>query len=259
MRFFFRRTRLPRTRWAASPGGKTGKPEDRPISAIAQHHEAEHPATVGIAIEAPVLRRAVCDTISEDKRYKALPFDIADVIEGTWPRGRYAGIVATPGSLNLHRRHDGGAGRRASCPVILVVREDALFRDRAALASCDAFVTAERVDSLLPSTIVLSTCRLSVVPASCRVGQRKFDRRLLMLPHLEERERAVLAELARGSDNGTIARRLAITESMAKVCVRRVVDRLGFRNRTDAAVFAARFDLGDQTTAPTPFAKADTK
>jgi DNA-binding NarL/FixJ family response regulator len=87
----------------------------------------------------------------------------------------------------------------------------------------------------------------------------EVDRRLLMLPLLSERERAVLGELAAGSENGAIAERLAMSESMAKVCVRRVIEVFGFRNRTDAAVFAAALGPGWRGPPDTSFANGHTK
>jgi DNA-binding CsgD family transcriptional regulator len=222
---------------------------------MAQQGEARRPATVGIAIETPALRRSVTIAIAESKRYEALAFDSADVTEGTWPAGTYAGVVATPRSFHLCRvQHNGVLG---TYPVVLVVGEEDLFRNRATLAACDAFVLAERVHSLLPSIIVISAFRFSAIPWAA--GRLQIDRRLLMLPQLSGRDRAVLAELARGSDNADIAARLDISESTAKVCVRRVVGLFGFRNRTDAAVFAAAFDLGNINEPPTTFANGATK
>ncbi len=57
---------------------------------------------------------------------------------------------------------------------------------------------------------------------------------------LSEREREVLALLAEGLRNREIAERLVITEATVKTHVRHVLEKLRFRNRAEAAVFAAR-------------------
>ena len=57
---------------------------------------------------------------------------------------------------------------------------------------------------------------------------------------LSERERDVLALLAEGLRNREIAERLFISEATVKTHVRHVLEKLRFRNRAEAAVFAAR-------------------
>jgi DNA-binding CsgD family transcriptional regulator len=233
--------------------------ENRPIYATAQQRQAAPLTTVGIAIDAPALRRSVSDLLAESNRYEAFPFDPDDVVKGTWPHRPCAVVVATPGPLQMRRSHHDGDHHLLGYRVVLVIGADDLSRERTALASCDSFVVAERIAALLPSIIVLSAHRLSVMPDERTGGPLKVDRRLLMLPRLSKRDRAVLAELAVGSDNGAIAGRLDISEAMAKVCVRRVITLFGFRNRTDAAVFAAALDLGGASRPHTSFANGPTK
>jgi two-component system NarL family response regulator len=57
---------------------------------------------------------------------------------------------------------------------------------------------------------------------------------------LSEREREVLALLAEGLRNREIAERLVISEATVKTHVRHVLEKLRFRNRAEAAAFAAR-------------------
>jgi two-component system NarL family response regulator len=57
---------------------------------------------------------------------------------------------------------------------------------------------------------------------------------------LSEREREVLALLAEGLRNREIAERLVISEATVKTHVRHVLEKLRFRNRSEAAAFAAR-------------------
>jgi two-component system NarL family response regulator len=57
---------------------------------------------------------------------------------------------------------------------------------------------------------------------------------------LSERERQVLLLLAEGLRNREIAERLVISEATVKTHVRHVLEKLQFRNRAEAAAFAAR-------------------
>ena len=72
---------------------------------------------------------------------------------------------------------------------------------------------------------------------------------------LSRRERDVLALLAQGMSNSAIARRLFITAKTAEHHVSSILGKLGLRNRTEAAAFAASFRLTEEQRdqqAPTP-------
>jgi DNA-binding NarL/FixJ family response regulator len=57
---------------------------------------------------------------------------------------------------------------------------------------------------------------------------------------LSDREREVLGLLAEGLRNREITERLTISEPTVKTHVRHVLEKLRFRNRAEAAAFAAR-------------------
>ena len=67
-------------------------------------------------------------------------------------------------------------------------------------------------------------------------GQRGAD----PVGALSEREREVLGLLSEGLRNREIAERLVVSEATVKTHVRHVLEKLRFRNRAEAAAFAAR-------------------
>ena len=87
-------------------------------------------------------------------------------------------------------------------------------------------------DSLLsPSVTRRVIDRMAALPA----GEALLDRRL---DELTARERDVLEQIARGLSNAEIARVLVIEESTVKTHVKRILMKLGLRDRVQAVIFA---------------------
>lgn len=73
-------------------------------------------------------------------------------------------------------------------------------------------------------------------------GETERDRGLA---RLTEREREVLAELARGRSNREIARAFRLAEKTVKTHVSNILMKLGVADRTQAALYAQRHGMGE--------------
>src|SRR6188768_1132086 len=101
-------------------------------------------------------------------------------------------------------------------------------------------------DSLLsPSVTRRVIDRMAALPS----GEAVLDRRVELLT---TREREVLEQLARGLSNAEIARVLVIEESTVKTHVKRVLMKLGLRDRVQAVIFA--YESGLTRPGPRPAA-----
>jgi DNA-binding NarL/FixJ family response regulator len=85
--------------------------------------------------------------------------------------------------------------------------------------------------------------------ANQRVTPRVADRRL---EELTPREREVLELITRGSSNSEIAEALLIEESTVKTHVKRVLMKLGLRDRIHAVIFGYENGLAQPSSKPTP-------
>jgi DNA-binding CsgD family transcriptional regulator len=113
-------------------------------------------------------------------------------------------------------------------------------RDQAAraLSACTELASPLQAAPLLALTEALARrARLTVRPAAERsaAAGARFD--------LTDREREVLALLTSGDSNRQIARALFISERTVAVHVSRILDKLGVRNRTEAATVGSRLNL----------------
>src|SRR5205085_6683867 len=99
-------------------------------------------------------------------------------------------------------------------------------------------------DSLLsPSVTRIVIERLSREPAP-QVADRNA------VAELTPREREVLGLVARGLSNGEIAAALVIEESTVKTHVKRILMKLGLRDRIQAVIFAYESGLTQQGPKP---------
>jgi len=121
----------------------------------------------------------------------------------------------------------------------------------------DAITLVALVDALVFTDFPID--RVADVVEIARIGYTALprglmdtlvDRRLrdIAMERLTARERLVLDLLAAAYSNRDIGRAFGIREGTAKALVRRVLAKLGFRNRTEAAVYAFRQGRGRPKT-----------
>jgi DNA-binding NarL/FixJ family response regulator len=108
----------------------------------------------------------------------------------------------------------------------------------------EAIKTVAAGDSLLsPSVTRRVIDRMAALPSGQAVLDRRVDR-------LTAREREVLEQLARGLSNAEIAGVLVIEESTVKTHVKRILMKLGLRDRVQAVIFA--YESGLTRPGPKP-------
>jgi DNA-binding NarL/FixJ family response regulator len=108
-----------------------------------------------------------------------------------------------------------------------------LLKDMGPAQLIEAVLGAGRGEPLIPPSMASRLLRDLVGPDE----QKPPD----PLADLSDREREVLGLLAEGLRNREIAERLVISEATVKTHVRHVLEKLRFRNRAEAAAFAARY------------------
>jgi DNA-binding NarL/FixJ family response regulator len=144
------------------------------------------------------------------------------------------------------------AERVPTCRVIVVTgQEDERILVDALEAGANGYITKEsplddlieaartvhRGDVLVPSRMLGALLR--------RLLQRRRDYQsaLSRMTSLTRREREVLALLAQGADNDSIAQRLVISPETARTHVQNVLGKLGVHSRLEAAAFVRQNGL----------------
>jgi DNA-binding CsgD family transcriptional regulator len=122
-------------------------------------------------------------------------------------------------------------------------------RDQAARALAAGQALARELPSAPLLRLAGDLARRARLPAPS--GAQPQRRRAPARFDLTGRESEVLALLVNGDSNRQIARALFISERTVAVHVSRILDKLGVRNRTEAAMVGARLDL----TQPSPQAR----
>ena len=176
---------------------------------------------------APGLRVAgvAPDAAALDRLAGAAPIDLvvadAPTVRALW-RGRLPALA------------------RRRRPLLLAANAERLPELLPILRLCDGLILLDDAPAPVGAAVELAKARLCALPTALVERMRREEPRRRLLATLGPRELAVLRRLAAGAGNREIAASLGLPEATVKAILRRLTLRLGFDNRTQAAVFAAR-------------------
>jgi two-component system, NarL family, response regulator YdfI len=131
-------------------------------------------------------------------------------------------------------------------PTVLLVDDPHAGLARAALRGGAAAVLARQSDAReLTAALDAVAAGLLVLDANARdaIGARPLPLGTTAVEPLTQREREVLAMIARGLSNRRIAERLAIAENTVKAHVAQILAKLGASTRTEAVTIGLRSGL----------------
>ena len=201
---------------------------------------ADRQRLIGLAMERGPLVDSIGEILLPIRSYALERFDDDIIGSGKWPDGNYYCVLASCGAFENYRDHVGD-DEIDLVPIALVLNSYDVPRHRESLILASTFIIADRNLHRLPNILALIPYRLALVPDAEHFRPSRVNERLSMLTDLRDSERQVLAELSRGSGNQQIAHRLNLSLSNVKDRIRQIYNLFGFRNRTDAGVFAATF------------------
>ena len=147
--------------------------------------------------------------------------------------------------------------RLPECGVVLMARDEELPTLVAALeAGVSGFLTKDcplselieaaravsRGETLIPKSM------LGPLLGKLIRRRRQQDEALTALDRLTRREREILALLAQGADNQSIAQELVISPETARTHIQKILGKLGVHSRLEAAAFVVRNGLLEELT-----------
>jgi DNA-binding NarL/FixJ family response regulator len=120
-----------------------------------------------------------------------------------------------------------------------------LLKDATAEELIGAIRAVQRGESpLQPSVAAKLVARLAASPLASAPSSSPSTQPASPTDELTEREREILAQIARGASNREISEALFITEGTVKNHVSSILSKLGLRDRTQAALWAREHGLG---------------
>jgi DNA-binding CsgD family transcriptional regulator len=150
-------------------------------------------------------------------------------------------LIVSPDQIDdFEARHANGLGAALrQFHIILAFRASMFFEVFRLTGSVDGWLLTDRPLDAIEAILNLSRYGYVAVPAEFK-GQMDLDGlRLARIPDLSYAERQLLLELAAGKGNQQVAEAIGLTGWQAKSLIRSLFKYLQFRNRTEAAVFAA--------------------
>ena len=125
--------------------------------------------------------------------------------------------------------------------IVVAARQSDLSRLREFEEFIDGVVVVDDLTEHLSDAILLATSKHSMLPLEALPAHRDAPEK--WEAHLEPEQQNVLRFLAQGMTNKEIAATMNLPSEAVKALIRRLLARLGFRNRTEAAVSVARSGL----------------
>jgi DNA-binding NarL/FixJ family response regulator len=138
--------------------------------------------------------------------------------------------------------------------LILAPREDMRLLEASIEAGANGFLTKEApLDELIAATRAVHRGETLIPPrllggllARLIRRRREQDVAIRRISKLTRREREVLALLAGGADNETIAQRLVVSPQTARTHIQNVLAKLGVHSRLEAAMFVTQNGILDE-------------
>lgn len=178
--------------------------------------------------------------------------DLSDALA----RQQVDAVVSSPrflGAVASRLSQPAGGGAISTRPLILLLLRSPV--DLGVIGSAqkaDGWIFEDWEIGRLRQALLLARFGLTSLPDIRRLlGGRMARRRSSRLEDLSDLQRRTLKMLSHGLSNRDIALALSIGEATVKASVRGIIVRLGLRNRTEAAVFAASHYRGMETERAT--------
>jgi len=134
--------------------------------------------------------------------------------------------------------------------VALLLHGKHIAKARQFLDAVDGFVLVDRLLDFMSDSLLLAQERHCLVPSGMLSPPAVMNMHLESFAALSPAEKKILPHLAAARTNQAIAARMTMTEASVKALVRSVRLKLGFRNRTEAAIFAISQNLSPQASSP---------
>jgi DNA-binding NarL/FixJ family response regulator len=190
----------------------------------------------------------VADAVSADAALRRLPSFPADVVVMDVDMPLVSGIAATRQVL--------AQAPRTVVVMLSAINDEALVVESLLAGACGYLLKDQHMGAIVAGIQAACGGESPITPrvAASLVHRLRTTAPIRLAPSeppplLSARERDVLGLLAHGWDNAEIAQHLHLSSSTVKNHVSRLLEKLGVRNRVQAAVYAAQLDLMGPDTA----------
>lgn len=141
--------------------------------------------------------------------------------------------------------------RTGRLPTVFLTRSDQMIEIAPYADLIDNLIFLELPPRRLGRALTMALDGFVTLPGRTRATLAVDAVRQERLHRLDDLEQEVIGLIAQGMTNEQIARRLEMGEPQVKRTVKRILDHLGLRNRTEAAVF---YHVAEGASPPPPLA-----